>query len=99
SEDSNCKGGDEVGSGNGLKVDGNTDAGGNAGSGGDGICGNGDDSGVSGDGGGVAPSPPPHHPYMQGNQLDPPRDPHRPPPAPPPDQTKEHILVNLQWVR
>ncbi|GKC55508.1 hypothetical protein Tco_1078253 [Tanacetum coccineum] len=31
----------------------NTDAGGDAGSGGDGICGNGDDSGVSGDGGGV----------------------------------------------
>ncbi|GJS62261.1 hypothetical protein Tco_0657045 [Tanacetum coccineum] len=48
SEDSNCKGGDEVGGDAG-----NTDAGGDAGSGGDGICGNGDDSGVSGDGGGV----------------------------------------------
>ncbi|GKA70015.1 hypothetical protein Tco_0776079 [Tanacetum coccineum] len=43
SEDSNCKGGDA----------GNTDAGGDAGNGGDGICGNGDDSKVSGDGGGV----------------------------------------------
>ncbi|GJV10262.1 hypothetical protein Tco_1351803 [Tanacetum coccineum] len=49
SEDSNCKGGDEVGSRNA----GNTDAGGDTGSGGDGICGNRDDSGVSGDGGGV----------------------------------------------
>ncbi|GKE29512.1 hypothetical protein Tco_1444896, partial [Tanacetum coccineum] len=39
SKDSNCKGGDEVGSGNA----GNTDVGGDAGSGGDGICGNGDD--------------------------------------------------------
>ncbi|GJX62452.1 hypothetical protein Tco_0295352 [Tanacetum coccineum] len=49
SEDSNYKGGDEVGSGNA----GNTDAGGDIRSRGDGICGNGDDSGVSGDGGGV----------------------------------------------
>ncbi|GJS08090.1 hypothetical protein Tco_0364886 [Tanacetum coccineum] len=47
-EDSNCKGGDEVGGNVG-----NTDAGGDAESGGDGIYGNGDDSGVSGDGGGV----------------------------------------------
>ncbi|GJX48015.1 hypothetical protein Tco_0273205 [Tanacetum coccineum] len=57
-----------------------------------------------------APPPPPHprprphpyhhhHPHQQGSQLDPPRDPHRPPPAPPLNQTQEHILVNLQWVR
>nr|GFD52862.1 hypothetical protein [Tanacetum cinerariifolium] len=45
SEDSNCKGGDAVGSGMGTIR-------GDAGSGGDGICGNGDDNGVSGDGGG-----------------------------------------------
>nr|GFD49229.1 hypothetical protein [Tanacetum cinerariifolium] len=43
SEDSNCKGGDAVGSGMGR-------IGGDAGSEGDGICGNGDDNGVSGDG-------------------------------------------------
>nr|GEZ22495.1 hypothetical protein [Tanacetum cinerariifolium] len=46
SEDSNCKGGDAAGNGMGR-------IGGNAGSGGDGICGNGDDNGVSGDGGGL----------------------------------------------
>nr|GFD36492.1 hypothetical protein [Tanacetum cinerariifolium] len=45
SEDSNCKGDDAVGSGMGR-------IGGDAGSGRDGIYGNGDDNGVSGDGGG-----------------------------------------------
>nr|GFD31063.1 hypothetical protein [Tanacetum cinerariifolium] len=45
-KDSNCKGGDAAGSGMGR-------IGGDAGSGGDGICGNGDDNGVSGDGGGI----------------------------------------------
>nr|GFC91782.1 hypothetical protein [Tanacetum cinerariifolium] len=44
SEDSNCKGGDAAGSGMGR-------IGGDDGSGGDGICGNGDDNKVSGDGG------------------------------------------------
>ncbi|GKG33135.1 hypothetical protein Tco_0430645, partial [Tanacetum coccineum] len=72
SEDSNYKSSDEVG--------------GDAGNRGDGICGKGDDSGVSGH------HHHHHHPYKQGNQLDPPRDPYRPPPAPPPDQTQEHIL-------
>nr|GEV75802.1 hypothetical protein [Tanacetum cinerariifolium] len=46
SEDSNCKGGDAAGGGIGRIR-------GDAGSGGDGICGNGDDNGVSGDGGGI----------------------------------------------
>nr|GFC92718.1 hypothetical protein [Tanacetum cinerariifolium] len=46
SKDSNCKGGDAVGSGMGR-------IGGNAGSGGESICGNGDNNGVSGDGGGI----------------------------------------------
>nr|GFC09531.1 hypothetical protein [Tanacetum cinerariifolium] len=46
SEDSNCKGGDAAGSGMGRIR-------GDAGSGGDGIFGNGDDNGVSGDGGGL----------------------------------------------
>nr|GFD55676.1 hypothetical protein [Tanacetum cinerariifolium] len=46
SEDSNCKGGDVIGSGMGR-------IGGDAGSGGDGICGNKDDNRVSGDGGGI----------------------------------------------
>nr|GFB71915.1 hypothetical protein [Tanacetum cinerariifolium] len=46
SEDSNCKGGDAAGSGMGR-------IGGDAGSGRDGICGNGYDNGVSGDGGGI----------------------------------------------
>nr|GFC40214.1 hypothetical protein [Tanacetum cinerariifolium] len=46
SEDRNCKGGDAVGSGIGR-------IGGDAGSGGDGICGNGDDNRVSGYGGGI----------------------------------------------
>nr|GFC00908.1 hypothetical protein [Tanacetum cinerariifolium] len=46
SEDSNCKGGDAAGSGMGRIR-------GDAGSGGYGICGNGDDNGVSGDGGGI----------------------------------------------
>nr|GEX64939.1 ribonuclease H-like domain-containing protein [Tanacetum cinerariifolium] len=45
-EDSNCKGGDAAGSGMGRIR-------GDAGSGGDGICGNEDDNGVSGDGGGI----------------------------------------------
>nr|GFD22609.1 hypothetical protein [Tanacetum cinerariifolium] len=46
SEDSNCKGGDAAGSGMGR-------IGGDAGSRGDGICSNGDDNGVSGDGEGL----------------------------------------------
>nr|GFC45267.1 hypothetical protein [Tanacetum cinerariifolium] len=46
SKDSNCKGGDAACSGMGR-------IGGDAGSEGDGICGNGDDNGVSGDGGGI----------------------------------------------
>nr|GFA01584.1 hypothetical protein [Tanacetum cinerariifolium] len=46
SKDSNYKGGDEAGSGM-RRI------GGDAGSGGYGICGNGDDNGVSGDGGGI----------------------------------------------
>nr|GFB42736.1 hypothetical protein [Tanacetum cinerariifolium] len=45
-EDSNCKGGDAAGSGMGRIW-------GDAGSWGDGICGNRDDNGVSGDGGGI----------------------------------------------
>ncbi|GJX03477.1 hypothetical protein Tco_0189393 [Tanacetum coccineum] len=61
SEDSNCKGGDEVG---------NTDAGGDAGSGGDGICGNGDDNGVSGNGGGVVKARSFSTSFLGGSDMD-----------------------------
>nr|GFC11453.1 hypothetical protein [Tanacetum cinerariifolium] len=84
SEDSNYKGGDAAGSGMGR-------IGGDVGSEGDGICGNGDDNGhhLQRD-----PPPPPYHHGQRDNQLDPPLDPHHHPPLDPhPDQTQECILV------
>nr|GFA31933.1 hypothetical protein [Tanacetum cinerariifolium] len=86
SEDSNCKGGDAAGSGM-RRI------GGDAGSKGDGICGNGDDNGRD-------PPPPPHHHGQRDNQLDPPLDPHHHPPSDPHlDQTQECIMVTQPWLR
>nr|GFC11787.1 hypothetical protein [Tanacetum cinerariifolium] len=73
---------------------------GDAGSGEDGICGNGDDNGVSGDGGGIGIAKNLSASSLvkdsRDNQLDPH---HHPPPDPHPDQTQECILVTQQWVR